>query len=360
VIVNGTTNPDKITGSSPTPGTALISGLAAKVQVDNAEFTQDLVTVNGLAGDDTITGGIGVTGPAAIVANGGEGTDTAKYLGTDYDDDMFIAAVGTDIARVGTPTDTGIDVSAGTEETLIQALNGNDRVSGQNGISKASHFTIDGGNGDDTLLGGDADDLLLGGSGNDLVDGNRGNDTARLGTGDDRFEWDPGDGNDVIDGQTGFDGLDFNGSDIGEEIQVSGNGGHGRLTRNVANITQDFDNLEDVVVRALAGADKLTVNDLRGSGVTNVDLLLAQTAGGGDGSADDVIVNGSDRRDALTIFKIDGRVDVTGLAAKIHIFDSEPALDTLHVNTLAGDDSVVFGNDISDMIAAFVDLGADE
>ena len=90
MIVNGTNAADKITASSPTPGTALISGLATKVQVSKSEFTQDVVTVNGLGGDDTVTGGVTVTGPAAIVANGGEGTDTAKYLGSDDDDQLFI------------------------------------------------------------------------------------------------------------------------------------------------------------------------------------------------------------------------------------------------------------------------------
>ena len=252
VIVNGTNGADKVSATSPTPGSALISGLATKVQVDKAEFTQDVVTVNGLFGDDTITAGIGVTGPAAIVANGGDGTDTASYLGTDGDDDgIFIASVGTGIARVGTATDTGIDVSAGTEETLVQGLGGNDRVAGQNGVSTASHFTIDGGNGDDTLGGGDGDDLLLGGSGNDLVDGNRGVDTARMGSGNDTFQWDPGDGNDTVDGESGSDALQFNGSNAGEDMTVSADGARVRFTRNIANIVMDLGTLERVNVRAL-------------------------------------------------------------------------------------------------------------
>ena len=135
MIVNGTTGADKLTASSPTPGTALISGLATKVQVDKAEFTQDLVTVNGLGDNDTFNSDVTVTGPAAIVANGGEGTDTARYLGSAEGDEVFFAAVGTGVARVGTATTSGLDVSAGTEETLIQTLGANDVVSGQNGIS---------------------------------------------------------------------------------------------------------------------------------------------------------------------------------------------------------------------------------
>src|SRR4029079_18433576 len=116
-------------------------------------------------------------------------------------------------------------------------------------------LTIDGGNGNDTLAGGDGDDLLLGGNGDDSVDGNRGNDTAQLGSGNDRFQWDPGDGSDVVEGQSGRDDLAFNGSTIGEKIEVSANGSRTRLTRDVAAITMDFDGLEQVDVRALGGTD---------------------------------------------------------------------------------------------------------
>ena len=358
VIVTGTSGPDRFTASSPEPGSALISGLAAKVQVDHAESTQDIVTLNGLGGADAFVSGVDVTGPSAIAVDGGEGDDTARYLGSDYADQIFMANNGT-AARVGTPSSTGLDVTA-AEETSILGFDGNDRVQGQNGISTFTHFTIDGGAGDDTLGGGDGNDTLIGGHGDDHVDGNRGIDTANLGDGDDRFQWDPGDGNDFINGQAGFDGLDFNGSNAGEEIDLFANGGRGRLTRNVAGITMDIDNLEGVVERALGSTDKITVDDLRGSGVTDVDLLLASSLGGGDTAADSVIVNGSDRRDTVNVSKLDGRVDVTGLAAAIRILDSEPALDTLQVNTLGGNDDVVLDDDVADLIATTVDLGAGE
>ena len=221
VIVNGTNDADKVTATSPTPGTALISGLAAKVQVSKAEFAQDVVTVNGLFGDDTITSGIGVTGPAAIVANGGDGIDTAKYLGTAGDDDgMFIASVGTGIARVArqpTPASTSPPAPRRPSSRASTVTTGS---AASTASPTASHFTIDGGNGDDTLGGGDGDDLLLGGSGNDLVDGNRGPDTARMGSGNDTFQWDPGDGNDTVEGEIGTDALQFNGSNAGEEFTV--------------------------------------------------------------------------------------------------------------------------------------------
>jgi Ca2+-binding RTX toxin-like protein len=360
VIVNGTGEADRFTASSPTPGSALISGLAAKVQVDKAEFSQDLVTVNGLGDNDTFTSDVTVTGPAAVVANGGEGTDTARYLGTAADDQVFFAAVGTNVARVGTATSTGIDVSPGTEETLIQTLGANDTVSGQNGIADASHFTVDGGEGEDILRGGDGDDKLLGGTGDDVVDGNRGNDTAVLGGGNDHFLWDPGDGSDVVDGQGDNDALDFNGSNIGEIIDVSANGSRARLTRNIATVTMDFDNVEAVNVQAVGGNDQILVDDLKGTDVDNVDVDLGAFGGGGDGPADDVEVGGSPRRDRAEVRAENGIPVIVGPSVITRITNAEPTLDTLEVNTLAGDDDVFVDPDARNLIQTLVDLGTDE
>ena len=86
-----------------------------------------------------------------------------------------------------------------------------------------------------------------------------------MGSGNDTFQWDPGDGNDTVEGEGGTDALQFNGSNIGEEIDVSANGPRVRFTRNVANITMDLGTLERVNVRALGGADNVTVNDLAGT-----------------------------------------------------------------------------------------------
>ena len=258
---------------------------------------------------------------------------------------MFIANVGLDIARVGTTTNTGIDVSAGTEETLVQGLDGDDTVQGPNGISKASHFTIDGGNGNDTLLGGDGDDLLLGGSGNDLIDGNRGIDTARMGTGDDTFQWDPGDGNDTVDGESGTDALQFNGSNIGEEFNVSADGDRVRFTRNVANIAMDV-KLERVNVRALAGADNLTVGDLTGTGLKLVDVDESGFDGNGDAAKDNVIVNGTAEADRLTATSpTPGTALISGMAAKVQVEKAESAQDLVTLNGLGDDDT--FNSDVT-------------
>ena len=81
---------------------------------------------------------------------------------------------------------------------------------------------------------------------------------------------DPGDGSDVVEGQDGSDTMLFNGANIAERFQLSANGSRLRFTRDIATITMDTDGVETVDLRALAGADTVTVDDLSGTSVTNV------------------------------------------------------------------------------------------
>jgi hypothetical protein len=51
---------------------------------------------------------------------------------------------------------------------------------------------------------------------------------------------------------------------------------------------------------------------------------------------------------------------VTGLKADTRIVGSEPAGDTLRIQTLDGNDDVTVAPDVIDLIMSVVDLGADE
>ena len=317
------------------------------------------MTVAALGGADTINTGVGFTGPIPLTVDGGDGADTTSYTGTNADDTIGIARNGTAAVAVFTPTGQPLNNTA-VEELTIKGLGAADAITGQNGIGTLTHLTLDGGAGDDQLRGGDGADTLLGGAGDDFVDGNIGADTAQLGSGNDTFQWDPGDGSDTVDGQGGKDTLAFNGSNVGENIDVSPNGSRVRLTRNVGVITMDVNDVESTNIRALGGADTITVDDLRGTGLEAANVDLAAFDGNGDAAADTVVLNGSDKAERVRVNRAGDQVLTTGLAAQNTIAGSEAALDTLRVNTLGGRDDVQVAPDVSTLITPVVDLGADQ
>ena len=161
-----------------------------------------------------------------------------------------------------------------------------------------------------------------------------------MGAGEDTFVWDPGDGSDVIEGQGGSDTMVFNGAGGSESFDLAANGGRLRFFRNVGSITMDTDDVETVDLRALGGADLVTVGDLTGTDVTTVKLDLAATLGGntGDGQPDEVIVKGTNGDDVAVVSGANGAANVIGLAAAVQVSNAEPADDGLTVDLLAGDD----------------------
>jgi Ca2+-binding RTX toxin-like protein len=357
VTARGTDGADRVGLSSP-GGFALVSGLAAEVLVEAAESAHDDVNVATLGGADVVTTGREVFGPASYNVDGGDGDDVTEYRGTDQPDAIQVIANGAEVSTVA-PLAARLDTIA-VESLVVLGLSGADTISGVGNLAALTAVTMNGGLEGDTLLGGNGADLLLGGDGNDHVDGNQGLDTALLGRGEDRFQWDPGDGNDVVEGQGGIDAIDFNGSNASESIAVAANGGRGLITRNIANITMDFDAVEAVLVGARGGTDAVTVGDLAGTDVDAVDVDLAVLGGGGDGQADTVVVNGRSRADAVDVGLAGSQVLVAGLPAETRIAGSEPLLDTLVIQTLGGDDDVAVAPDVSTVIWPVVDLGADE
>jgi hypothetical protein len=360
VIVNGTDGADNVNVSSA-GGDVLVSGLSTDVQVAGAEAANDNVDVNTLGGDDTINTGLGLSGPAAVNIDGGSGTDTENYSGTPFADTIGIArGNSTGVAVFGTAGTPA--VATAVENVDVQGLGGDDTITGQNGIAGLTQLTIDGGAGDDTIQGGDGDDTLIGGPGSDSVIGGRGADVALLGGGDDTFTWNPGDGSDTVEGQAGSDDLEFNGSNASEKIDLSANGSRVRLFRDVASVTMDLNGIEGLNLRTLDSPDTVTVNDLTGTDLktANIDLSGSGTPGTGDGATDAVIVNGTAGPDRVRVIRSGAQVQMTGLVPRLSISGSEPALDTLAINTLAGADTVNVAADVSQLISPVVDLGADQ
>lgn len=229
VVVNGTTSGDVIS-------VAFSSGdlIVTKNGVENRYLAAAVssLTINGLAGNDTITIGTGVMG---VSINGNEGAD------------LITGGDGADLIYAGSQNDTvyggaGNDTILGNfDADSLFGQAGDDQVQGGLGAD-----TLNGDDGHDTLHGGDQSDLIYGGAGNDSIEGKGkadimyggiGNDTIIGGAGadlaygdagDDRFEMSdtyvlngvPGGFPDTIFGGTGIDTLLHDGYDIWQEIEA--------------------------------------------------------------------------------------------------------------------------------------------
>jgi Ca2+-binding RTX toxin-like protein len=310
----------------------------------------------GGAGNDVLTGGdgddqvFGEGGNDRMIWNpgddsdlfeGGDGVDTAEVNGGNGSETFTITANGTRVRfdRLD-PAPFFLDIGT-TENLVLNANGGDDTITAGNGLAGLIKLTIDGGSGNDTITGGDGNDTLIGGDGNDLIIGGRGNDTAQLGAGDDTFVWNPGDGSDVVEGQDGIDTLVFNGANINEKIDISANGSRVRLTRDIGTVTMDLNGIEHIQLNALGGADNITVNDLSGTGVTQVAIDLASPPGSGAGdlAADSVTVNATKGDDVIEVLGQDGSLTVAGLPELVTISASE-ATDALVVAGGAGNDTL--------------------
>ena len=108
------------------------------------------------------------------------------------------------------------------------------------------------------------------------------------------------------------------------------------FTRNLGNIVMDLNDVERIDLNALGGADTITVNDLSGTDVTEVNVNLAAAGGGGDAQADTVIVNGTNGDDTTLLLGTGSAATIVGLAAQVNITGAEGANDRLAINALGG------------------------
>jgi Ca2+-binding RTX toxin-like protein len=343
VTVNGTSGNDAVKIVSSAAET-IVSGLAAETHVVGAESSLDAVHVAGGDGNDSfdISGLVG--GGPSIAIDGGAGSDTVNLKATKTPANIQLVQTGTDgqiaISQDGGATFTALNLT-GVEQLNVTGSAGDDTINAQRLQVNGFQLTLDGGAGNDTLIGGAGNDVLNGGAGNDTVIGGRGADQAFLGSGNDTFVWNPGDGSDLVEGQGGFDTLQFNGANVGENINISANGSRALLTRDVGNVTMDLNGIEQINVVALGGADNINVTDLTGTDVkqVHVDLSAPPGSGTGDGSADNVTVNGTGGDDAVKIVSSAAETVVSGLAAETHVVGAESSLDTVHVAGGDGNDS---------------------
>jgi Ca2+-binding RTX toxin-like protein len=306
----------------------------------NALGGTDSITVNDLSGTDVVEMNVNLAGTIGGTAGDGA-ADVVIANATNGNDIIDVFGAGSSFSVLGLAAQINVTGSEGANDSLvINGLGGNDGITATTVPAGVVRLTLDGGAGDDTLLGSQGADVFLGGAGDDFVFGDNGNDVALLGAGDDIFQWDPGDGNDTVEGQDGTDRLLFFGSNASENINILANGGRALFLRDVANVTMDLDDMEEIEFRSLGGADNIMVGDLSGTDVRRIDLDLRGPNGGGDGAADTVTVNATNGADVFGVTGDAGGINVFGLTANVNVFFQEQANDRLTLNGLGGDDVI--------------------
>jgi Ca2+-binding RTX toxin-like protein len=122
----------------------------------------------------------------------------------------------------------------------------------------------------------------------------------------------------------------------------------------------DLYGIEQLNLNALGGADTITINDLTGTSLKqlNIDLASPPGSGTGDGQPDTVIVNGTNGNDVVNVAGNASGVSVIGLFATVNIRGAESANDRLIVNALGGDDVVTASALSADALLFAADGGA--
>jgi Ca2+-binding RTX toxin-like protein len=293
-----------------------------------AQGGADNITIRDLSRTDVTGVNLDLAGTPGSGAGDGE-ADTVIVYGTAHADAVQIAGGRARYTVAGLSAVVAVQGSEGAADQLvINALGGNDSITAAGLPAATVRLTVDGGAGKDSITGGAGNDVLLGGAGNDILVGGQGNDLLVGGAGNDTFVWNPGDGSDTVEGQDGSDALQFNGANVSEKIDLAANGSRQRLSRDFGAVTMDVGGVEQDNVMELGGADTLTVDNLTGASVTDVNLDLAGALGG-DGQADTVIVNGTAAADSISVSGSGGKVIVAGLAITVRVAQSDGANDSL-------------------------------
>ena len=277
-------------------------------------------------------------------------TDRVDVEATNAGDQIVAFGTSDFVSVFGTPETVSIANPDPGDRLTIDGRGGDDTISADSAISHALY----GGDGDDGLSGGPRRDLIVGGDGSDEAAGFGGDDEIDLGGGDDRSIWEPGNGDDEVDGGSGRDAMRVMGADAPERFELLATGGDLRVTRDLEAVAIDAEDVEDITTEALGGADTIAVGDLRRTDVEQVHAALAAIGDSPDGAADRVVVNGTERRDAIAVSGTGRSATVAGLSALVAITQAEP-LDTLSLRTGAGQDTV----DSSGLPAGIIELVVD-
>src|SRR5215211_4236589 len=358
--------------------TLAISALPASAAASSAEIVGNNATLNLDPSDDNET--VSVVGGVLAHTSVGGGLNST----TDWDS--------------ATPGDQTVPAD-GTFHIAVDGSDGNDSITVLAKSTEIADVFLIGGAGDDVLTGADTSDSLDGGDGNDRLVGAKGVDKMNGGAGNDTLVWNNGDGSDTLNGDAGNDGVEVNGAPTaGDVFTTDASAGRVQFHRtNLVPFTLDA-SAERFQVNGLGGNDSLSASD----GVGALTLLSVDGGAGNDvlngGSGDDRIVgdrgsdtmNGGAGDDTLVWNNGDGSdvvngddgsddVEVNGAAAAGDIDTVQPngsrikfdrtnlvpftldigTSETMHDNTLGGDDTVTVGDVGTYQVTASGDAGND-
>ena len=231
----------------------------------------------GGSGNDQILVREGVLVP--VVLDGGEGDDTLTYLGSNTA--QLYGGTGDDVLEIG-PHVTGSPASL-----ILDGGAGNDFLFDDiAAASGAPGATLIGGTGDDTIYGGTGSDTIYGDTtgaetaqdGNDNIDGGGGVDNVQGGGGDDLIKVSmPATATPSVDAGSGSDFLVITATPGNDDLIVdSPSSGHVRIAYRGAAGTVNASHVEELDIDLSAGADRLEINPLAGSGVTVVSVIAGQ------------------------------------------------------------------------------------
>jgi len=291
----------------------------------------DQITVHSLAGTEVSVVEIDLA-LTPDTATGDNASDAVIVQATNGDDvfGAFGGAAGVEVFGLSARIKI-FGAESARDNLVLNAFGGDDVVDASSMQLGAIGLSFNGGLGDDVFIGGPAGELYIGGDGNDVI---------LAGPGDDTILWNPGDDNDTLEGQDGFDTLDFNGANVAEVFHLTPAGGRLHLTRNIANVFMDNNDVESFQIDLLGGADSVVVHDLSGTDAVEVDVNLAANNGSGDAQPDTVVVNGTGGDDVVLVVGSASGVSALGLAAQVNITGGEAANDRIIVHALGGDDVI--------------------
>jgi Ca2+-binding RTX toxin-like protein len=260
-VISGTAEADSLSGLG---GSDELNGLGGNDTLNGGLGTD---TVNGGDGDDVVILGSGTEHPVGEVIDGGDGTDTIRFISTTSGDKLTLQTV-VNVEHVVIGNAAGLTTGITTLHVDASGLLEGIKLTGNSGVNQ-----LTGGAGNDTLVGGAGLDNLQGGALDDFI---------FIGTG--HFS-----AGEVINGGGGtFDTLRYTGTaaaTLALTAQVTG-----IEVVQIADEAGSFAGTAAININAAAIANELTMtgndgdNTLTGTG-------LADTINGGAGN--DVITGGA-------------------------------------------------------------------